>query len=212
VVDPVTATGMSEAIVKLELLEAIYPVGVVPPGVREDCLRASRTHPGGVLLPPAFMTAELINGQWKPLRAGTSATPQGARDSLALYLRVMAPWELDLDQPKRELYAAAADQLDAGRRNDVAVAARQFRVVRVERLMRIGPDGPEGPRPSDPDPQPPVMVQTRQLREHDILTGDDEDALAELDEDARRLARLFHEEEERRKHAQDRRTNGPRDC
>jgi len=201
VIDPGTATGMSEAIVKLELLGAVYAEGTVPAQVRDDLLRAARTHPGGVLLPAAFTTAELVSGHWKPAQAGTSATPQGARDRLALYLRVMAPWELGLDPRERAVYAAAASRIEEERGSDLSVAGRRFRVVRVERLVRIGPDGPEGPRPSDPDPQPPVMVQTQQLREQGILTGEDQDkdTPAVLDEDARRLVQLFREEEERRK-------------
>jgi len=127
----------------------------VPTEVRDDGARAVRAHPGGVLLPAAFMAAELAGGQWQPAQAGTSATPLGARDSLGLYLRVTAPRELRLDDPDRARYAAAADQLDAGRGSDVAAAGRRFRVVRAERLIRIGPDGPEGPRPSDPDPSCP---------------------------------------------------------
>jgi len=45
------------------------------------------------------------------------------------------------------------------------------------------------------------MVQTQQLREQGILTGEDQDkdTPAVLDEDARRLVQLFREEEERRK-------------
>lgn len=208
VIDPVVTTGMSGAIVKLELLDAVYPKGAVPPEVRDDSLRAARTHPGGVLLPPAFTTAELVSDRWKPAQTGTQATPQQARDSLAMYLRVMAPWKLNLGTKQRAGYAAAADQLDAEHLNDVEVSGRRFRVVRVERLMRIGPDGPEGPRPSDPDPQPPVMVQAQQLRDEGVLTGDDDDTPVELDDDSQRLAQLFHAEEERRKAAQEARHDG----
>jgi hypothetical protein len=199
VIDPVIATGMSEGILKMELLEAIPKEGTVPPEVREDAVRAARTHPGGVLLPPVFTTAELVNGQWGPAEAGTSPTPQGARDGLAACLRVTIPWQLDLGPQQRAVYAAAAGQLDAERAGELAVAGRRFRVVRVERLVRVGPDGPEGSRPSDPDPQPPVLMQAEQLREQGVLTDDDEDAPVELDEDAKRFLRLFHEEEERRR-------------
>jgi hypothetical protein len=92
-------------------------------------------------------------------------TPQGARDALAGYLRVMAPWQLDLDPGQRTVYDAAAEQMAAERADEITVAGRRFRIVRVERLVRIGPDGPEGSRPSGPDPQPPVKVQDQQLRE-----------------------------------------------
>jgi len=199
VVDPATATGISGGLLKLELLEALYPADAVPPQVRDDCVRALGTHPGGVLLPPAFTTAELCGGRWKPMQAGTSPTPQDARDTLALYLRVMAPWELNLGQPERAVYAAAAERLDAGRLDDVEVSGRRFRVVRVERLMRIGPDGPEGPRPSDPDSEPPGSPQAQLSREQGGVSGEDEDTPAALNEDTQRLARLFQEEEERRK-------------
>jgi len=152
------------------------------------------------------MTAEKVTGRWQPVDAGTSATPQGARDGLALYLRVTIPWKLKLGPGERAVYAAAADRRDEQRASELEVAGRRFRVVRVERLVRIGPDGPEGPRPSDPDPQPPVMMQAQQLRDQGLLTDEDEDAPIELDEDAKRFAQLFHEfaqlfheEEERRK-------------
>lgn len=116
------------------------------------------------------------------------------------YLRVMAPWTLDLDPAERAVYAAAADRLDAARADEVEVAGRRFRVVRVERLVRIRPDEPGGPRPSDPDPQPPVMLQAPPLRGAGQLTddGDGEDPV-ELDEHARKFRQLFGEEEERRK-------------
>ncbi len=63
VIDPVTVTGMAEGILKLDLLDAIYPAGAVPPGIRGDCVEAARMHPGGVLLPPAFTVAELAGGR-----------------------------------------------------------------------------------------------------------------------------------------------------
>ncbi|MCC3771428.1 DUF5954 family protein [Streptomyces sp. UNOC14_S4] len=199
VIDPFTATGMSEGILKVELLALVRKAGTVPRDVREDSLRAAQTHPGGVLLPAAFGTAEKEYGYWRPDSTGTSSTPQGARDTLAMSMRVMIPWQLHLGREERVPYTAAADRLDEERGDELKVAGREFRVVRIERLVRIGPDGPEGPRPSDPDPQPPVMVQDQQLREQGVVTDDeDEDAPMELDEDTRRLAALFKEEEARR--------------
>ncbi len=199
VIDPATATGMAEAIVKVELLTSIYKNGTVPAEVRDDSARAGQAHPGGVLLPATFTTAEQVQGRWRPVDDGTSATPQDARDSLALYLRVTAPWELRLGPADRAVYAAAADRLDEQRADELEVAGRRFRVVRVERLVRTGPDGPERPRPSDPDPQPPVMMQIQQSRDEGLVAYEGEDAPIELDEDARRFVRLFREEEERRK-------------
>ncbi|MFI1797958.1 DUF5954 family protein [Streptomyces sp. NPDC020379] len=199
VIDPFTVTGMSEGILKVELLALVRKAGAGPRDVRDDSLRAAQTHPGGVLLPATFGTAEKEYGHWRPDSAGTATTPQGARDTLAMGLRVMIPWHLGLTPEQRAPYMAAADRLDAERGDELEVAGRRFKVVRIERLVRIGPDGPEGPRPSDPDPQPPVMVQDRQLREQGVITGDeDEDAPIELDEHTQRLADLFREEEARR--------------
>jgi hypothetical protein len=199
VLDPATATGMSGGILTLELLGIVHAKGAAPDEVRADALRAGDTHPGGVLVPPAFMTAEHTGGRWKPHDAGTSTTPQGSRDALALYLRALAPWQLDLDDAARAAYAAAADRLDAERCDELAVAGRRFRVVRLERLVRVGPDGPEGPRPSDHDPQPPVLLHQQLLREQGLWPRDGEEDLPdELDEAARRFTELFAKERDRR--------------
>jgi hypothetical protein len=197
VIDPAAATGISEGILKLELLECARKDGTVPDPVRADSVRAMRTHPGGVLLPPAFTVAELAGGRWQPLGAGTSPTPLAARDSLALYLRVPAPWDPRQDPGQCAKYGAAADQLDQSRASDPVAAGRQFRIVRIERLIRVGPDGPEGPRPSDPRPQPPVIAQAQ--GEQGPPASEDEDTPIELDDDATRFLQLFYEEEERRK-------------
>jgi Family of unknown function (DUF5954) len=100
-IDPVIATGLAEGMLKMDLLEAVYPEASVPPEVRADSARAVREHPGGMLLPTAYTTAELMDGRWKPTGPGTEATPQGARDSLAFYLRVFGPWQLELDSEQR---------------------------------------------------------------------------------------------------------------
>lgn len=194
VIDPVNPTGMSEGMLKLDLLDAMRQRGSVPAEIRDDLGRATRTHPGGVLLPPAFIIGELTRGRWGPVRVTVSPTPQAARDSLVSHLRVWIPYDLDLAPEKRAVYAAAADTIETERTDEVTVAGRHFRIVRVERLVRIGPDGPEGPRPSDPDPQPPVMVQVEQSP---VSGQQDEDEPIELSDDAKRLSQLFHEEEER---------------
>jgi hypothetical protein len=113
-----------------------------------------------VLLPPAFAVGKQIDGRWRQVDEGIAASPQAARGNLVGYLRVTIPWQLNLDDADRAVYAAAAQRLEDQQADDLEVAGRRFRIVRVERLARIGPDGPEGPRPSDYDPQPPVMAQT----------------------------------------------------
>ncbi|WP_329062486.1 DUF5954 family protein [Streptomyces sp. NBC_01429] len=201
VFDPVIATGMSEGILKVELLSLVPKSGTVPPDVRGDALAAAQTHPGGALLPATFMTTECVSGRWRPESTATSVTPQNARDSLAVKLRVMIPWKRGLGPAERVPYSAAADRLDAERCDELTVEGRHFRVARIERLVRIGPDGPEGPRLSDHDPQPPVMVQHQQQLAQGLIPEDGEETEEpiELDDRAQRLSALFDEEEKRRK-------------
>ncbi|WP_171166649.1 DUF5954 family protein [Streptomyces sp. I05A-00742] len=196
VIDTVTVTGLSEGILKTELLSLVRATGTVPDDMRDDSLCAALTHPGGVLLPAEFMIAERIDGRWSPLTNGCS-NPQGARDALTMDLRVMAPVMRRLDERERAEYARAADRFDEERGAALRVGDRLFRVVRVERLVRVGPDGPEGPRPSDPDPQPPVMVHDRQLREQGLLRDDDEEE--EPPEEVKEMMELAEKERERRR-------------
>ncbi|RDG37672.1 DUF5954 family protein [Streptomyces corynorhini] len=199
VFDPVIATGMSEGILKVELLSLMPKAGTVPQDVRADALTAAHTHPGGVLLPPSFMTTEYGGGHWRPQSTVIAVTPQNARDSLAMKLRVMIPWKGRLGPAERAPYSAAADRLDAERCDELTVEGRRFRVARVERLVRIGPDGPEGPRPSDHDPEPPVMVQHQQQLAQGLISEDDDGAdCAELPPGAQRFNDLFDEEQRRR--------------
>ncbi|MFI9272946.1 DUF5954 family protein [Kitasatospora sp. NPDC052896] len=198
VVDPIFPTGMSEGILLLELLALVPRPGSVPEDVRAHALRAARTHPGGVLLPPTFMIAENDGQGWRPDSAGVATSPQAARDQLSFNLRVMAPVTHRLNQAERAAYTRAADRLDKRRGNDVHLPDdRHLRVARVERLLRIGPDGPEGPRPCDIDSQLPVMVQEEQLRAEGRLPPD-ENTPIELDEDGKEMSRLLDLEEQRR--------------
>ncbi|MFE6774479.1 DUF5954 family protein [Streptomyces sp. NPDC057702] len=191
IIDPAQPTAAAEGALKIELLSLICTADAVPPDVRQDSVRAATTHPGGVLLPATFMTAERTGGRWVPDSAGVETTPQQARDGLAMGLRVMIPWRLGLTEEEREPYLRAADRLDETRADELDVLGRRFRVVRVERLVRVGPDGPEGPRPSDRDPYPPVG-----------LLGEPESEAAasqpiELDEDTQRLSDMLDTERAR---------------
>lgn len=204
VVEPGDAATLSEGILEAELLAALRKNGGVPQAVREEARAAARSHPGGVLLPATFMTAEAEGdgGRWRPDSSGTAVTPQAARDELAVQLRVMVPWQRELSPAERAVYSRAADRLDAERSDELDVAGRHFRIVRVERLVRIGPDGPEGPRPSDPDPVPPVMVLFQREGEG---AADPEDPDAEPDERTRLFLELFDAERRRRE------SEGPRE-
>ncbi|MFD9905103.1 DUF5954 family protein [Streptomyces sp. NPDC059063] len=210
VVDPYVSTGLSDSLLKLDLVQFVGTVSGAPAEVRDDALRAMARYPGGVLLPAVFMVSERVDGRWKAHNPGAAdATPQGARDGLARWLRVMAPFTLRLTDDKRAEYARAADALDAKRGNGLSVDGCRYRITRVERLIRIGPDGPEGPRPSDFDPEPPVAVHTRQLKEQGLWKEEDEPL--ELDERALELQALFEQEELRRTAARERREREKRE-
>ncbi|MET9440010.1 DUF5954 family protein [Streptomyces sp. NPDC006610] len=197
VVDPYTGTGMSAGLLKLQLLEFTGASPDAPPEIAEDARRARLEYPGGVLLPAVFMISERSEGRWTSFAPGAAhATPQGARDSLAHWLRVMAPFTLRLDDERRAEYARLADRLDATRANVLTVDGVRYRITRIERLVRVGPDGPEGPRPSDFDPDPPCEVQTRQLKEEGLWQEEDEPLV--LDERTQEFMRLVEAEEQRR--------------
>ncbi|WP_269858302.1 DUF5954 family protein [Streptomyces sp. RPT161] len=205
VVDPFTGTGLCEGILRLDLLRFVGSAPGSPPEVAEDARRCAERYPGGVLLPAVFSVSERVDGSWRAHAPGASySTPQGARDGLAGWLRVMGPFTLDLDEEQRADFAAAADRLDDKRRNVVSVSGRRFRVTRVERLVRIGPDGPEGPRPSDFDPDPPIEVQVEQLKAQGLWHEEDDRGL-ELDGRAMELKRLWEQEEARRAAVRERR-------
>lgn len=102
-----------------------------------------------------------------------------------------------LSEEDRAEYARLADRLDETRSNVLTIAGVRQGVTRVERLIRIGPDGPEGPRPSDYDPEPPIDVQTRRLKEQGLWKDEDDDADIELDERTQELKRLWDAEWER---------------
>ncbi|MET7489795.1 DUF5954 family protein [Streptomyces sp. NPDC005538] len=200
VIDPFTGTSLSEVLLKLELVRSAGAAGSdFPEDVLADSRRARDEYPGGVLLPAVFMISEREDGKWLSFNPGLShSTPQGARDSLARWLRIGGPYTLQLDEEKRAEWARLADRLDETRSNVLTIDGVRYRITRVERLVRIGPTGPEGPRPSDYDPEPPVEIHTRQLKEQGLWEEPDEDEPVELDEDAKDFLRLAEAEAKRR--------------
>ncbi|MDX3457800.1 DUF5954 family protein [Streptomyces sp. ME02-8801-2C] len=211
VVDPVTGTGLSDGILKLDLIQFVGVAPGAPQDVRDEARRAIHTHPGGVLLPAVYMISERVDGSWRARNPGASdSTPQGARDALAHWLRVMAPFTLRLSPEKVAEYGLIADRLDARRSNVATVDGIRYRVTRVERLIRIGPDGPdgpEGPRPSDFDPEPPVEVQTRLLKEQGLWREEDDEPV-QLSPRSLELKRLWEAEGARRKAVREGRRKG----
>ncbi|MDH6578145.1 DUF5954 family protein [Kitasatospora sp. MAP5-34] len=196
VMDPTVPTGTSEGILKTDLIQLLPAEGQFPPDVCEDALRASRTHPGVVLLPAAFTVAERVGGRWRPTGMMDAPTPFRARDILSMRLRVSEPVERRLTPEQQAVYCAAADRLDAEQSCEVTVEDRLLRIIRVERMIRFGPDGPESPRPSEHDPEDPIMVQDQRLRAQGVIL--DEDTPIVLDEGAKQLQRLFEAEMARR--------------
>ncbi|QNP70663.1 PE-PGRS family protein [Streptomyces roseirectus] len=203
VIDSYTSTGLSDGLLKVELLSLIgVPSADAPPEMRAESEAAQINYPGGVLLPPVFIISQRQHGRWTTFHPESSySTPQGARDSLAMYLRVTGPWSLGLDDETKAAWAARADHLDETRADVLLVDDIRYRVTRVERIVRMGPDGPEGSRPSDYDPEPPIDVQVRQLKEEGLWEEND-DAPVELPEgvpDIFRMQAMLEAERDRQR-------------
>lgn len=157
VIDPDGATGLSEAMLRVELTTANYPRAQVPADVYADSVAAVASHPVGVILPTRYAAAESIGGSWRPYSRAV-ATPQLARDEIAFGLRHIEPRLLRLTDDQAVAYQQAADNLDTNPVDNVTVLGRHFRITRIETLLRMDASGPEMPRPSDPDPDPPPGV------------------------------------------------------
>ncbi|MFM9447110.1 DUF5954 family protein [Streptomyces acidiscabies] len=176
IVDVFAWTGLSEGILKMELVDFVNARDHTTEEGYEDSRKARREYPGGVLMPPVFTVSERRDGQWGAFNIASSyATAQGARDALASYLRLHGPWELGLDEETKAEWAAHADRLDETRANALVVDGVRYRVTRVERLVRMGPDGPEPPRGSDYDPEEPSDVQVKRLKDAGLWKDEEDD-------------------------------------
>ncbi|WP_181799003.1 DUF5954 family protein [Kitasatospora acidiphila] len=196
VLDPTVPTGMSEGILKTDLIQLVPGRARTSTATYDDAVQAGHTHPGVVLLPAAFSVAERQWGKWVPAGIVDCPTPFRARDVLSMHLRVADPVYRGLSQEEREAYAAAAEMLESTGCNELTVEDRFLRIIRVERMVRFGPDGPEGPRPSDPDPEDPVMVADQKLRAQGIDLDDDSPIV--LNGPAKEFQQLFEAEMARR--------------
>ncbi|MFI6129453.1 DUF5954 family protein [Micromonospora sp. NPDC051141] len=154
VADPDAVTGISEAMLRVELSTAHYPRAQVPADVYADSVAAVTAYPLGVVLPTRYSAAECVEGAWRPYSRAV-ATPQLARDEIAFGLRHIEPRLLRLTDEQTAALQRAADELDAQPVDDLTVLGRRFRVTRIETLLRMSHGAPEGPRPSDPDPEEP---------------------------------------------------------
>jgi len=161
VIDPAAGTGLTNGLVRMEMVSASYHPRAVPGDVHADSRLAVTTHPNVVLLPVGFTVGECVAGRWRPRSSTTYATPQDARDAESFSISDVGV-KLDDDTPVEE-FMAAYERARAAHRpprtDDFELKGVRCRVTRVETFVRVGPDGPEGPRPSDPDSHlPPARL------------------------------------------------------
>lgn len=173
VIDPTAGTGLTDGLVRMEMVSSSYRPKTVPDDVQADSRRALTTHPNVVLLPVGYTIGQYVGGGWRPRSPETYATPQAARDSGSF---ARPDITLDENTPMEE-FMAAYDRARAAhqppRTDDFEVRGVPCRVTRVETFIRVGPDGPEGPRPSDPDSHLPPALLMHQLREQGLVPEED---------------------------------------
>ncbi|MFC6018906.1 DUF5954 family protein [Plantactinospora solaniradicis] len=173
VIDPTASTGLTEGLVRMEMISASYRTDTVPEDVHADSRRAVTTHPNVVLLPVGYTIGAYVDGGWRPRSVATYPTPQAARDAGSFSIADILP---DENTPIEE-FMAAYDRARAAHRpprtDNFEVRGVPCRVTRVETFVRVGPDGPEGPRPSDRDPDPPPARHVQQLRAQGLMPDPD---------------------------------------
>ncbi|WP_329101040.1 DUF5954 family protein [Micromonospora sp. NBC_01699] len=172
VIDPTASTGLTDGLVRMEMISAAYEPRTVPEDVHADSRRALTTHPNVVLLPVGYTVGEYVAGRWRP-RPVTYATPQAARDAESFS---MADIPRDENTPLEEFIAAYSRARAAHRpprTDDFEVRGVPCRVTRIETFVRVGPDGPEGPRRSDPDSHLPPARLVHDLRAQGLMPDPD---------------------------------------
>ncbi|MEO3924471.1 DUF5954 family protein [Micromonosporaceae bacterium B7E4] len=173
VIDPAAGTGLTDGIVRMEMISAFHRVETVPEEVRADSYRALDTHPNVVLLPVGFTIGGYVDGSWRPKSFDAYPTPQAARDAGSY--SIVRP-RMDETTAIEEFMAACARARAAHqppRTDDFEMNGVPCRVTRVETFVRVGPDGPEGPRPSDHDSQPPPARHVADLRAQGLMPDPD---------------------------------------
>ncbi|MFG3252055.1 DUF5954 family protein [Streptomyces sp. NPDC048172] len=167
-VDHAAEVQLTEGLERLGLREHVYTSERFPADVLADSRRALRSHPGLVLLPPAFRVLEREAGSWTMFLGNQFPTPQAARRALVghfttsvpMLMREIPDWKPDFPEKDVPVYAKAAERfMRRPGGNELRARGRTFQIVRVERMMRVGPDGPEPPRPSDQDHQEPTKIR-----------------------------------------------------
>ncbi|MFY1688321.1 DUF5954 family protein [Plantactinospora sp. WMMB782] len=173
VIDPTAGTGLTDGLVRMEMISASYRPDTVPGDVHADSRQALTTHPNVVLLPVGYTVGEYVGGAWRPQTAVTYATPQAARDAGSFSVAELTPDE----NTSMEDFVAAYRRARAAHRppttDDFEVRGVPCRVTRVETFVRVGPDGPEGPRRSDPDSHLPPARLVSDLRAQGLMPDPD---------------------------------------
>lgn len=151
-IDPPAPCGQWEAQLRLNLVGHMPAPGTVPDEVRAEARHAIRTHPGVVLLPPAFVVVEVAGDAWSPITGADD--PDEAVDRLARHFTDLLPrlreFQGDPATPEEVAeWAALAAEIRAAPGHRITARGRDFRTVRVSRMLRLGRDGPEAPRPCD---------------------------------------------------------------
>ncbi|MEU3480856.1 DUF5954 family protein [Streptomyces sp. NPDC033754] len=182
VLDPDAPLSPLQAAERVALRPLAYSGSRFPAPVLADSAQAVESHPDVLLMPAAFLIVERSgNGPWSP-GSGLQATAHDARRTLDFALtwmeprtRGLIPYDADRTADARHLaagntdaavaelkeFAEAADQLRAGRCDEVEAHGTVYRIARSRRLLRWGPDGPEGPRPSDIPTHVPRAIHPR---------------------------------------------------
>jgi hypothetical protein len=169
VIDPTAGTGLTDGLVRMEMISGYIQSKAVPEDVRADSRRAVTTHPNVVLLPVCYTIGEYVASGWRPRTFTTYPTPQAARDGGSFSIADIVPDENTPVEEFRAAYDRARAAHQPPRTDDFEVRGVPCRVTRVETFVRVGPDGPEGPRPSDRDSQPPPERQVQQLRAQGLM-------------------------------------------
>ncbi len=168
-------------------------------------MRATRTHPGGVLLPATFMTAERVKGRWRPDSHTGAATPQHARDSLTFTLRVADPvgGELGAEERARRTTrrptASTRCRPTTWRWRAAASGSSAWSAS-----YGSDPTGRKGRAPPTRTRSSPSWCRTSSCAPRGLISDEEDDAPVVLDEHTQRLADLFHEEEARLRVLRDR--------
>lgn len=172
VIDPTASTGLTDGLLRMELVSALYHPDTVPKEVHADSRRALISHPNVVLLPVGYTVGECVAGSWRP-RTATYPTPQAARDEGYFTINDISRDEYPTSDELWAAYRRFRATNPPPRGDDFEVRGVRCRVTRVEAFVRVGPDGPEEPRPSDPESHLPPARIVEQLREEGLLSDVD---------------------------------------